>query len=256
MKVDNSNFKKYKKHIRKQKKLVSSEAFERLGKSISHEISLLTQESTNEIWISLLESILVRSIEYSNLSLLYPKKASKRTINSVLRNLSRLSANLEERTDLYLYEPYIDSSMDKLNMLLEGLCSEFYIQDSLHWFCAEHYFELKDGKISAEPRLNITKQLISLSEYSALDGLNYDDSIKSIALSALKTIKELHPHIDVYAIQNRLGYDVEKSLCIMRYLAEKYIEPQLDDEFEDLGYGTRKILVNIPEIEQIIKEEE
>ena len=41
----------------------------------------------------------------------------------------------------------------------------------------------------------------------------------------------------------------------MRYLAEKYIEPQLDDEFEDLGYGTRKILVNIPEIEQIIKEE-
>ena len=154
-----------------------------------------------------------------------------------------------------MYEPYIDSSIDKLNRLLDGLCSEFYIQDSLHWFCAEHYFELKDGKISAEPRLNITKQLISLSEYSALDGLNYDDSIKSIALSALKTIKELHPHIDVYAIQNRLGYDVEKSLCIMRYLAEKYIEPQLDDEFEDLGYGTRKILVNIPEIEQIIKEE-
>ena len=257
MKVDNSNFKKYKRHIRKQKKLVSSEAFERLGKSISHEISLLTQENTNEIWVSLLESILARSIEYSNLSLLYPKESSKKTINAVLRNLSRLSANLEERTDLYLYEPYIDSSIDKLNRLLDGLCSEFYIQDSLHWFCAEHYFELKDGKISAEPRINITKQLISLSECSALDGLNYDDSIKPIALSALKAIRELHLHIDVYAIQNRLGYDVEKSLCIMRYLAEnEYIEPQLNDEFEDLGYGTRKILVNIPEIEQTIKEDE
>ena len=78
MKVNNSNFKKYKRHIRKQKKLVSSEAFERLGKSISHEISLLTQENTNEIWVSLLESILARSIEYSNLSLLYPKESSKR----------------------------------------------------------------------------------------------------------------------------------------------------------------------------------
>ena len=100
MKVDISNFKKYKRHIRKQKKLVSSEAFERLGKSISHEISLLTQENTNEIWVSLLESILARSIEYSNLSLLYPKESSKKTINAVLRNLSRLSANLEERTDL------------------------------------------------------------------------------------------------------------------------------------------------------------
>ena len=257
MKVDNSNFKKYKKHIRKQKKLMSNEAFERLGKSISYEISLLAQENTNEIWVSLLESILTRSIEYSNLSLLYPKEASKKTINSVLRNLSRLSANLDERCDLFLYEPYVDSAIDKLNKLLDDMCSEFYMQDSIHWFFAEDFFERKNGKITDEPRLNITKQLISLSEYSAIDSLKYDDSIKSIALTALKTIKELHPHIDVYVIQNKLGYDVEKSLCIMRYLAEnEYIEPQLNDEFEDLGYGTRKILVNILEIEQTIKEDE
>lgn len=136
------------------------------------------------------------------------------------------------------------------------MCSELFIQDSLHWFCAEDFFERNNGKITDEPSLEISKELIPLSEYSALDSLNYDDSIKSIALSTLKTIKELYPHIDVYIIQNKLGYDVEKSLCIMRYLAEQYIEPRLNDEFEDLGYGTRKILVNIPEIEQIIKEDE
>lgn len=257
MKVDNSNFKKYKRHIRKQKKLVSSEAFERLGRSISHEISLLTQENTNEIWISLLESILVRSIEYSNISFLYPKEVSKKTINSVLKNLSRLSASLDERTDLYLYEPYVNSAIDKLNKLLDGMCSEFYAQDPIHWFLAEDFFEQKNGKITDETSLEISKELLLLSEYSAIDSLNYDDSIKSIAVSSLKTIKELYPHIDVYIIQNKLGYDVEKSLCIMRYLAEnEYIEPQLNDEFEDLGYGTRKILVNISEIEQIIKEDE
>lgn len=70
MKADNSNFKKYKKHIKKQKKLVSDEGFKKLGEVISSEISMVTQEKTTEVWLSLLESILVRSIEYSNMSLL------------------------------------------------------------------------------------------------------------------------------------------------------------------------------------------
>ena len=60
----------------------------------------------------------------------------------------------------------------------------------------------KSGTIAEKTSLEISKELLSLSECSAIDSLNYDNSIKYIALSTLK--KELYPHIDA-PITSRFG---------------------------------------------------
>ncbi len=255
MKADSTNVKQYKKHLRKQKKFVSKEAVENLGKIICQEISMLMNEGTNELWLSLLEIILVRCVEYWNLSCFYFKEAAYKNSHVFFKNINRLAINLESRDDLFLYEPYINSLMEKLENLLNAPCSGFYIQESIHWFCAETFFET--DKITCEPKYDIIKQLLSLSSHSPLEDLNYDDSLKPIALNALKAIKELHSNIDLYIIHKNLGYNIAKSLCIMRYLAgNEYIESILNEDFEDLGYGIRMIRLSLPEIEEQIKQKD
>ena len=254
-----NDFKEYKRHIRKQKKYITSENFKELGELINGEIGLLTHQCVSDLWMSLAIAVLTRCAEYLNLSYcIYGNKKQSnfpKTPHLIHRNLSRLLHFLEENTELYLYEPYSDQVWDMVHRLLEG---EVYLQDPAHWFITEDYFEMKDGKISTELNTDVTKELVALESHSDrididIDELDCDD-IEILALSVLKAIRNNSPTIDITLIQKRIGYGFCKSLYLIRWLAKnKYIQTLFNEDGDDLGYGVRDIKYTVDEISNILE---
>ena len=257
--MESNNLKEYKRHIKKQKKYITTENFKELGELINGEIGLLTHQCVSDLWMSLAIAVLTRCAEYLNLAycIYGNKKRSNfpKTPHLIYRNLSRLLHFLEENSELYLYEPYSDQVWDMVHCLLEG---EVHLQEQAHWFALEDYFEMKDGKISTELKTDVTKELIALECHSDrididIDESDYDD-VEILALSALKSIRNNSPTIDITLIQKRIGYGFGKSLYLIRWLAEnEYIQTVFNEDGDDLGYGVRDIKYTVDEISDILE---
>ena len=257
--MKSNDLKEYKRHIRKQKKYITSENFKELGELINGEIGLLTHQCVSDLWMSLAIAVLTRCAEYLNFAycIYGNKKQSKfpKTPHLIHRNLSRLLHFLEENTELYLYEPYSDQVWDMVRCLLEG---EVYLQEPAHWFITEDYFEMKDGKISTELKTDVTKELIALECHSDRIDIDIDksdcDDIEILALSVLKAIRNVSPTIDMILVQKRTGYGFGKSKYLITWLAKNgYIQKILNEDEEDLGYGIREINYTVEEISEILE---
>lgn len=210
----------------------------------------------------LCKALLVRLTEYLNL--IYICYSDNHLLakmpNLIFKNTSRLLHNLEGRIDLDLYD--CDWILERLDNLLDG---EIIVQERMHWFRVEEFFEIdEDGKITSELNVSLTRQLIALENYSERIPVYVDEEkcdIKTLALTVLLEIRKLYETIDIVTIQKYIGYmetgisySFGKAKYLVTWLANHgYIESiKENNDREDLGYGTRKIIITVEEISEIL----
>lgn len=255
----------YKQHVQSEAKYMTHLDFEdlkKLGELINGEIALLMGNQSSDLFMILCKALLVRLTEYLNL--IYICYSDNHLLakmpNLIFKNTSRLLHNLERRIDLDLYD--CDWILERLDNLLDG---EIIVQERMHWFRVEDFFEIdEDGKITSELNVSLTKQLIALENYSERIPIYVDEEkcdIKTLALTVLLEIRKRYETIDIVTIQKYIGYmetgisySFGKARCLVKWLANHgYIESAKEsNDREDLGYGTRRILKTPEEISEIL----
>lgn len=260
-----SDISMYKQHVQSEAKYMTHLAFEdlkKLGELINGEIALLMGNRSSDLFMILCKALLIRLTEYLNLIYIcYSNNPLLAKMpNLIFKNTSRLLHNLERRIDLDLYD--CDWILERLDALLDG---EIIVQERMHWFRVEDFFEVtEDGEITPESNVSLAKQLIALENHSERIPIYVDEEkcdIKTLALTVLLEIRKRYETVDVITIQKYIGYkdtnisySFGKAKYLVTWLANHgYIESiKENNDREDLGYGTRRILKTPEEISEIL----
>lgn len=261
-----SDISMYKQHVQSEAKYMTHLDFEdlkKLGELINGEIALLMGNRSSDLFMILCKALLIRLTEYLNL--IYICYSDNHLLakmpNLMFKNTSGLLHNLERRLDLDLYD--CDWILERLDNLLDG---EIIVQERVHWFRVEDFFEVtEDGEITPESNVSLTKQIIALENHSERIPIYVDEEkcdIKTLALTVLLEIRKRYETIDILTIQKKIAYrdtNIHYSFGMAKFLVSwlaqnGYVETirEKNNDREDLGYGTRKILKTVEELLEIL----
>ena len=245
----------YINQIENQRKLITDEVIEQIGKRVSGQISMLIWAfKSTEKWLRLCEEVLSNAIEFLNIcQILDRDKSILKTSLNVISQLWKLESCIENSS----MDGYVYPELENIKDIIEAAGHKPILQDDSEWFDIKKWDIDFEDKLPFEYETGLEKRLLDF-EMSGEDLLplnvecsNDEEAIKKMCLmilkETLKTINVISPAI----VQRKFDVGYTRSNVLIREMAKMGFVEKLKDNADT---DERIVYITVDEVNKLLNE--